>query len=49
MKIDDGALKGVLANHYGNFEVENESDGDDVCMCLYRKGIDPTKLCEFLN
>ncbi len=38
MKIDDGALKGVLANHYGNFEVESGSDGDDVSTCLYRKG-----------
>ena len=41
--------KGVLANHYGNFEVENGSDGDDVSTCLYRQGIDSTKLLEFLS
>ena len=49
MKVDDGALKGVLANHYGNFEAESGSDGDDVSTCLYRKEIDPTKLLEFLS
>ena len=49
MKVDVGALKGVLANHYGNFEAESGSDGDDVSTCLYRQGIDSTKLLEFLS
>ncbi len=38
MKVQPDTLKSFLANRYGNFEVESESDGDGVSTCLYGKG-----------